>query len=254
MSNDSQNSSYDAIVANAVFIAFMLWLFFSKNKWGHFAFFLTVGNSWTSCAYNLSFLPQIKNHPSFLGVPKESVCFDSFFTRMLGGTIIYPTILLNFSEKGSINLFPYMVAGFICGIVFRKIVATIFYYLIVLPTIILLRIFNHIAAFLFHHKLIKRAFLTSISCILIFCVAFKLFQHLFPHRAVSASSSSSQIQYQEEPRQGEEVSKESETVWIPTHGGTKYHRRSTCSGMEDPEKTTKEDAIRRGFDPCQRCY
>lgn len=58
----------------------------------------------------------------------------------------------------------------------------------------------------------------------------------------------------EEPRQGEEVSKESETVWIPTHGGTKYHRRSTCSGMENPEKTTKEDAIRRGFEPCQRCY
>lgn len=58
----------------------------------------------------------------------------------------------------------------------------------------------------------------------------------------------------EEPRQGEEVSKESETVWIPTHGGTKYHRRSTCSGMEDPEKTTKEDAISRGFEACQRCY
>lgn len=58
----------------------------------------------------------------------------------------------------------------------------------------------------------------------------------------------------DEPRQGEEVSKESEIVWIPTHGGTKYHRRSTCSGMEDPEKTTKDDAIRRGFDACQRCY
>lgn len=46
----------------------------------------------------------------------------------------------------------------------------------------------------------------------------------------------------------------SDTVWIPTHGGKKYHRRSTCSGMEDPEKTTKEDALRRGFEPCQRCY
>lgn len=50
------------------------------------------------------------------------------------------------------------------------------------------------------------------------------------------------------------IQRNTETVWIPTHGGTKYHRRSTCSGMEDPEKTTKDDAIRRGFDACQRCY
>ena len=50
------------------------------------------------------------------------------------------------------------------------------------------------------------------------------------------------------------IQRNTETVWIPTHGGTKYHRRSTCSRMEDPEKTTKDDAIRRGFDACQRCY
>lgn len=43
-------------------------------------------------------------------------------------------------------------------------------------------------------------------------------------------------------------------VWIPTHGGTKYHRFSTCSGMDDPEQVTLEEAQARGFTPCGRCY
>lgn len=43
-------------------------------------------------------------------------------------------------------------------------------------------------------------------------------------------------------------------VWIPTHGGTKYHRFSTCSGMEDPEQVTLEEAEAMGFTPCGRCY
>ena len=45
-----------------------------------------------------------------------------------------------------------------------------------------------------------------------------------------------------------------ELVWIPIHGGTKYHRKSTCSNMKDPEQVTKEEAIERGFDPCGKCY
>ena len=51
---------------------------------------------------------------------------------------------------------------------------------------------------------------------------------------------------------------ESETqavmVWIPTHGGTKYHSKATCSGMDDPEQVTLEEAQAMGFTPCGRCY
>ena len=43
-------------------------------------------------------------------------------------------------------------------------------------------------------------------------------------------------------------------VWIPTHGGTKYHCRSGCSNMKDPIEVTKSEAINRGFGPCGRCY
>lgn len=30
--------------------------------------------------------------------------------------------------------------------------------------------------------------------------------------------------------------KTEQMVWIPTHGGKKYHSKSTCSNMKDPEK------------------
>ena len=43
-------------------------------------------------------------------------------------------------------------------------------------------------------------------------------------------------------------------VWIPTNGGTKYHRKSTCSSMIDPEYVTLDEAIRLGFTACGRCY
>lgn len=43
-------------------------------------------------------------------------------------------------------------------------------------------------------------------------------------------------------------------VWIPTHGGTKYHRKSSCSKMKDPIQVTKTEAIDRGFEPCGKCY
>lgn len=46
----------------------------------------------------------------------------------------------------------------------------------------------------------------------------------------------------------------SEKVYIPTHGGTKYHKKSNCSGMYDPEYVTKSEAESRGFGPCGRCY
>lgn len=56
------------------------------------------------------------------------------------------------------------------------------------------------------------------------------------------------------PEPGPTATPEPEMVWIPTNGGTKYHSRSDCSGMEDPEYVTKDTAIKRGFGPCGRCY
>ena len=43
-------------------------------------------------------------------------------------------------------------------------------------------------------------------------------------------------------------------VWIPTHGGTKYHTHAGCSNMEDPEQVTQSEAESRGFTPCKRCH
>ena len=43
-------------------------------------------------------------------------------------------------------------------------------------------------------------------------------------------------------------------VWIPTKGGTKYHKDSSCSNMEDPIQVTVEEAIKNNFSACKRCY
>jgi len=43
-------------------------------------------------------------------------------------------------------------------------------------------------------------------------------------------------------------------VWIPTHGGTKYHSRSGCSNVKGPQKVDLGYAEARGFDACKRCY
>lgn len=43
-------------------------------------------------------------------------------------------------------------------------------------------------------------------------------------------------------------------VWIPTKGGTKYHRNEDCSNMNGPIQVTKSEAISQGFDACKRCY
>ena len=42
-------------------------------------------------------------------------------------------------------------------------------------------------------------------------------------------------------------------VWIP-NSGHKYHSKPSCSGMKNPSKVTKEEAIQRGFEPCKKCY
>ena len=48
--------------------------------------------------------------------------------------------------------------------------------------------------------------------------------------------------------------KTEEMVWVPTHGGKKYHKKSTCSGMKDPEKVPLSEAKEEGFTACKRCY
>ncbi len=43
-------------------------------------------------------------------------------------------------------------------------------------------------------------------------------------------------------------------VWVPTNGGKKYHRKSSCSKMIDPMQVTVETAVANGFTPCKKCY
>ena len=42
-------------------------------------------------------------------------------------------------------------------------------------------------------------------------------------------------------------------VWIVTTG-EKYHKRASCSNMKYPKKVSLEEAERRGYDPCKKCY
>lgn len=43
-------------------------------------------------------------------------------------------------------------------------------------------------------------------------------------------------------------------VWIPTKGGTKYHRSEDCSNMNGPRQVTIEEAEALGYSPCKKCY
>lgn len=42
-------------------------------------------------------------------------------------------------------------------------------------------------------------------------------------------------------------------VWIPKTG-SKYHKTSTCSGMKSPRRVTLQEAKKRGYKPCSKCY
>ncbi|MBE6535441.1 MAG: hypothetical protein E7677_02315 [Ruminococcaceae bacterium] len=44
-----------------------------------------------------------------------------------------------------------------------------------------------------------------------------------------------------------------EMVWVPA-SGTKYHSKSTCSGMNSPRNIPLEDAIKEGYTACKRCH
>lgn len=43
-------------------------------------------------------------------------------------------------------------------------------------------------------------------------------------------------------------------VWIPTKGGKKYHSRSDCSNMDDPDYVPLSEALALGFEACKRCH
>lgn len=45
----------------------------------------------------------------------------------------------------------------------------------------------------------------------------------------------------------------SQMVWIPIHGGQKFHSKSSCSGMIDPQQVTRSQAESLGFTPCKKC-
>lgn len=44
------------------------------------------------------------------------------------------------------------------------------------------------------------------------------------------------------------------SVWIPNKGGTKYHKKSSCSNMDNPSNVSLDDAKAAGFTPCKKCY
>lgn len=44
-----------------------------------------------------------------------------------------------------------------------------------------------------------------------------------------------------------------EMVWIP-RTGSKYHSNPECSGMKNPSQVTLEEAVSRGYAPCEDCY
>lgn len=56
------------------------------------------------------------------------------------------------------------------------------------------------------------------------------------------------------PVYAEPVQPKEEMVWIPTNGGTKYHSRSSCSNMDNPQQVTVSQAESRGFTPCKKCH
>ena len=45
-----------------------------------------------------------------------------------------------------------------------------------------------------------------------------------------------------------------EIVWIPMHGGKKYHKNPECSSMYEPNQVPVACADSLGFSFCKRCY
>ena len=43
-------------------------------------------------------------------------------------------------------------------------------------------------------------------------------------------------------------------VWIPMHGGTRYHWQPNCSGIYDAREMPMSCAATLGFLPCAKCF
>lgn len=44
-----------------------------------------------------------------------------------------------------------------------------------------------------------------------------------------------------------------QAVWI-TESGERYHSSPDCSNMKEPQEVNIEEATKRGYTPCQKCY
>jgi hypothetical protein len=73
----------------------------------------------------------------------------------------------------------------------------------------------------------------------------------------AASESTTQTPAADASTQASAVTEASVTntvmVWIP-QSGSKYHRKSSCSGMNNPQQVSKDDAISMGYTACKKCY
>ena len=55
------------------------------------------------------------------------------------------------------------------------------------------------------------------------------------------------------PEPAEEPAAQSETVWLSRTGET-YHCDPNCGNMKNPIKSTLDEAIASGREPCKKCY
>jgi len=51
----------------------------------------------------------------------------------------------------------------------------------------------------------------------------------------------------------DESDEEQSVVYVPTHGGEKYHRTITCSSMQNPRKMSLRNADALSIDYCEKC-
>lgn len=72
--------------------------------------------------------------------------------------------------------------------------------------------------------------------------------------AAAAERAAKEAEYASRGLRYVEFTPTGQMVWIPTHGGERYHRRSSCSNMINPQKVDLGYAQACGFTPCGRCY
>ena len=49
------------------------------------------------------------------------------------------------------------------------------------------------------------------------------------------------------------LKKSNNYVWV-SRSGSKYHSYAGCSGMKNPSKIKKADAVSKGYTACKKCY